>query len=67
MSVCGHFLYINDGTGGHPSGKKAEIISPTYAVANGNCKVTFSYYAYGQSLGTLYLYLKEGNVKTLSS
>lgn len=60
----GHFLYINDGTGGHPSGKKAEIISPTYAVANGNCKVTFSYYAYGQSLGTLYLYLKEGNVKT---
>lgn len=60
----GHFLFINDGTGGHPSGKKAEVRSPTYTVANADCKVMFSYYAYGQSLGTLYLYVVEGTVKT---
>lgn len=61
----GHFLYINDNTGGHPGvSKKAQVSSPTYTVANGNCKVTFAYYFNGQTLGTLYMYILEQSVKT---
>ncbi|XP_067654295.1 MAM and LDL-receptor class A domain-containing protein 1-like isoform X2 [Haliotis asinina] len=54
----GHYLYTE--ASARKQGDKARILSPTYHDNQEMC-VKFYYYMYGSSMGTLNVYVKDGN------